>query len=169
MLNNAEIQEYINTQPKYKGSEVAQVDSKSAIGASHLLYKRGSDKMIFIKIDETLVRAGDKKNKNIAPIQSVSEVAVFSFHAFSKAQFEKFALARQYTFTSDDGDTLVLKTWLSTVELLAVIPKKLNVEVIDHKWYEKIVGFRSKNPLKMTAAIVIYGGVLALLANWLLF
>lgn len=169
MLNNAEIQEFVNTKPKYKGSEVAQVDSKSAIGASHLLYKRGSDKMIFIKIDETIVRAGDKKNKNIAPIQSVEEVAVFSFHAFSKAQFEKFALARQYTFTAENGEILILKTWLSTVELLAVIPKKLNVEIIEHKWYEKIIGFRSKNPLKIAAAIVVYGGILALLAKWLLF
>lgn len=151
MLSNFEISKYMQDHKMYKGFEIAQTDCKAVPEGSHLLYKKGFDQMHFIKIIE------NKTNKESnEKIEAIEVVETYKFSMYDTVQFDQYAMSQKYSFTAETGESLTLKTWLSTASLRSIMPSRIKIKIVDRKWYNKIIGFRSNQPSKMIAATLVY-------------
>lgn len=171
MLNNYEILDYLAKKKLYKGYGIAQTDSKQVPSANYLLYKSGADKFYFVQIVEQKKeeRQEDGKIKKQDPIAEVIELESFRFSDFKAVQYDKYALAKRYIFTSKKDELLTVKTWLATVDLINILPKHIEVKKVDRKWYNNLVGFRSNNPKKMITAGLVYLVALIILIQFIFF
>ncbi|MBQ0140152.1 MAG: hypothetical protein KBT36_12735 [Kurthia sp.] len=164
MLNNYEILDYLEKKKLYKGYGIAQTDCKKEPSANYLLYKQGVDKFFFVNIIEqkTQVKQADGKTKKQEPIAEIIELGSYRFSDFKAVQYDKYALAKRYIFTpKQDGEPLTIKTWLSTIDMIAVVPKQIEITRVDRKWYNNLVGFRSNNPKNMIIGGIVYLAIIA--------
>lgn len=169
MLNNNEILDYFAKKKLYKGYGVAQTDSKQVPSANYLIYKQGTDKFYFLNIIEqkATVTNADGSQKKQDPISEIIELDSFRFSDFKAVQYDKYTLAKRYIFTGKDGETtLTVKTWLSTLDLIAIMPKHIDITKIDRKWYNNLVGFRSNNPTKMIFGAIFYLAIIAVIVKF---
>lgn len=171
MLNNNEILEYFAKKKLYKGYGIAQTDSKQVPSANYLIYKQGTDKFYFLNIIEqkTTEKQADGKVKKQEPIAEVIELDSFRFSDFKAVQYDKYALAKRYIFTAKDDTTLTVKTWLSTLDLMSIMPKHIEVTKVDRKWYNNLYGFRSNNPTKMLIGGIVYLAIIAVIVKYIFF
>lgn len=172
MLNNYEILEYLEKKKLYKGYSIAQTDCKKEPSANYLLYKQGADKFFFVNIIEqkTQVKQDDGKVKKQEPIAEVIELGSYRFSDFKAVQYDKYALAKRYIFTPKQGeDTLVIKTWLSTMDMLAALPKHIEINRVNRRWYNNLFGFRSNNPKNMLLGGIVYLAIIAIAVKFIFF
>lgn len=165
MLNNYEILDYMAKKKKFKGYAIAQTDSKQVPSANYLLYKKGLDKFQFVHVIEQKkeVKQADGKVLKQDPISEIIELESFRFSDFKAVQYDKYTLAKRYIFTSKTDETLTIKTWLATADLIAVVPDSINITRVDRKWYNNLIGFRSNNPKNMLLAVLFYVTIIALI------
>lgn len=171
MLNNYEILDYFAKKKLYKGYGIAQTDSKQEPSANYLLYKQGADKFFFVNLIEqkTQEKQPDGKIKKQPPIAEVIELGSYRFSDFKAVQYDKYTLAKRYIFTSKEDETLTIKTWLSTIDMIAVLPKHIEVTKVDRKWYNNLFGFRSNNPKNMLIGGIVYLAIIAIAVKFIFF
>ncbi|MGL6031265.1 MAG: hypothetical protein ACRC0Q_03715 [Kurthia gibsonii] len=157
MINNYEILQFMNKNKQYKGYQVAQTDSKQVPGASHLLFKAGVDRFLFVRIIEPT-----RDTPTTDKILAIEELASYKFSEFETVKYDQFSLSQRYTFTRPNGEQLIVKTWVSSATLRSALPDKVKLIVVDRKWYNRIVGFRSKDPLHMFIATAVYAAIIFL-------
>lgn len=132
---------------------------KGSIFKNNRIYKvtdktngsNGIDYMIITNDGFEIYLASKKVENNEEVLENVRLIKSLSWSDFQSVKVDKFALTTLYDF--DNG----FKLQVDSNDLIKHLQENgINTILLERKWYNKILGFRSKKKWKMVFASIVY-------------
>ncbi|MBN6887775.1 hypothetical protein ACUXCC_002922 [Cytobacillus horneckiae] len=113
---------------------------------------KSNDLMVIHKTNIELYHATKKVENDKEILDDVRKIKTFDFSEFNSVTIDKFAISTKYVFNTG----LELKVDASDDLTSALNSFGVQTNILERKWYNKILGFRSKKKWKMAIASIMY-------------
>lgn len=122
---------------------------------------QNTDYMIINEDGFELFLATKKVVGDIEVLDVVRSIKDYKWIEFKSVKVDKFALSTLYEF--DNGLILLVETFSDLTKSLQA--HDIEVHFIDRKWFNKIIGYRSKKKWKMVLTSLVYISILIMALN----